>query len=245
MTFTVTQFQESVQNWLDSTGADAVANATTSVPRWGTTVINSVGGQVFQEEWTGLLNQNRNYTFSQVSVTTDGNGCVSVAQLTTGTGDATQNFHRILSGFTDGLVLYRETDYDRVPLGTLSNYQSPWDFLYYLAGGNQLGATANFQLLPLVASNALTAFVNWTPMRIDLLSSSASVINFPDGYENILSIQTAGRLLGKGGNEGAAANMLFAMADDMRKGCYAYLGRLTTRPSSLQFPDLAVNWMGG
>lgn len=238
MTFTRTQFQESVQNWLDSTGADAVAGAVTSVPRWGTAVINSVGGMVHAQEWTKLLNQNRTYSFASVAVTTDANGAVSIASLSTGSADTKQNFFRLLSGFTDGNYLWRETDYDRVPLGTIQNYQSPWDYVYYLAG-------SNFQLLPVMASLSLTAFVNWTPPRIDQLSGDSVAINFPDGYENILSLQTAGYLLNKGGNEAGAANVLFAQADDMRTAMYAYLARLTTRPSSLAFSDLAVNWMGG
>ncbi len=235
MSLTRTQFQEAVQNYLDSTGVDANLNATTSTPRWDKTTINAVGGNVFQEEWSNILDANQAYRFAKVSVTTDANGAVAVANLTTGAGDTAQNFYRVLSGFSDGTVLYRETDYRNVPLGTTTNYNSPWDYLYYLAG-------ANFQILPVQASLALTCWVNWTPPRIDQLSGDSVAIDFPDGAEYLLVWQTAARLLLKGGVQTDAAQALSALANEARKNLLARIGRLTTRPNFLMFADRASTW---
>lgn len=236
MTITRTQFFEAVQNALDSTGVDALAAGTVSSPRWDKSTVQAVGGNVMGEEWSGILNQNQYYRFATVAVTTDTNGCVALSSLTTGSADAKQNFYRILSGFTDGVVLYRECDYRNVPLATQINYQAPWDYLYYLAG-------ANFQLLPVQSGASLTTYVNWTPPRIDQLSADSVTIDFPDGAEYILVWQTAAKLLaGKGGAEAAAAAVLSALADDARKNLYGALARLTTRPSFMLFQDIAAHW---
>ena len=236
MTITRTQFQEMVQNAIDSTGVDAVAGATVDSPRWNHVTVNAVGGNVMAEEWSGILNQNPYFQFNQISTTTDANGCVAIANLTTGSGDSKQNFYRVLNGFTDGTYLYKEVDFRNVPMATITNYQNPWDYLYYLAG-------ANFQLLPVSSGIAITTFVNWTPPRVDQLSGDSVPLDFPDGSEMILVWQTAAKLLaGKGGAEAAGAQVLTALADDARKNLYGSVARLTTRPSFMLFQDTAMNW---
>ena len=238
MTITRTQFQEMVQNAIDSTGMDAVAGSTVSTPRWGTATVNAVGGNVMNEEWSGILNQNPYYRFATITTTTDANGCVAISALTTGSADAKQNFYRVLSGFTDGTYLYKEVDFRNVPMATITNYQNPWDYLYYLAG-------SNFQLLPVASGTAITTFVNWTPPRVDQLSGDSVALDFPDGAEMILVWQPAAKLLaGKGGAEAAGAQVLTALADDARKNLYGSIARLTTRPSYLLMPDLAQSWGG-
>lgn len=235
MTITRTQFQEMVQNALDSTGVDAVSNATVDSARWNHVTVNAVGGNVCQEEWSGILNQNPYYRFASVSLTTDSNGCVSVANLSTGSGDTKQNLYRLFA-LTDGTYLYRQTDFINVPMATTTNYQTPWDYLFYLAG-------ANFQILPVASGTAITAYVNWTPPRVDQLSADSVNIDFPDGAEHILVWQTAAKLLaGKGGAEAAAAAVLTALADDARKNLYGSIARLTTRPTFMGFLDIAANW---
>lgn len=235
MSMTRAEFQAAVQNYLDSTGTDASAAATVSTPRWDSTTISAVGDNVFNEEWSNILDTNQTYRFASVSVTTDSNGAVAISSLTTGSGDAVQNFYRILSGFTDGTILYRETDYRSVPLGTTTNYQNPWDYLYYLAG-------QNFQLLPVQASVALTTWVSWYPTTISALSADNVAIDFPQPY--LLVWQTAAKLMMKGGSETDASRALSGLADEARKNMLGSIGRLTTRPSFLMFGDSASNWGG-
>lgn len=238
MTITRTQFQEMVQNAIDSTGVDAVAGATVDAPRWNHVTINAVGGNVMQEEWSGILNQTPYYRFATINTTTDANGCIAISNLTTGSGDTKQTFYRVLSGFTDGTYLYREVDFRNVPMATITNYQNPWDYLYYLAG-------SNFQLLPVSSGTAITTYVNWTPPRVDQLSGDGVSLDFPDGAEMILVWQTAAKLLaGKGGAEAAGAAVLSALADDARKNLYGSIARQTTRPSYALYPDTAMMWGG-
>lgn len=233
-----TQFYTAVQNYLDSTGADANASSTTSTPRWNSATILAVGSIVFQEEWSNILDQNQAYRLNTVSVTTDSSGRIAISDLSTGSADAKKNFYRVLSGPTDGLVLYRETDFRNVPLGTSANYQAPWDYLYYLAGSDY------FQLLPVASGTALTVVVNWTPQTLSALSGDSVAMDFPSGSEYVIVWETAGRLLLKGGSEAEAANALFALAAQARKNMMGQIARLTTRPSSLMFSDLAAHWGG-
>lgn len=237
MSMTLTQFYSAVQNYLDATGVDANAAATVSTPRWDSTTIMAVGANVFQEEWANILDTNQTYRFNSVTTTTDANGQVAVSALTTGSADTKKYFYRVLSGPSDGTVLYRQTDFRNVPIATLTNYQAPWDYLYYLAG-------QNWQMLPIASGLSLTWFVSWTPTNLDALASGASVIDFPAGCEYILVWMTAGKLLLKGGAESAAAQALFALADDSRKNMLGGIGRLTTRPDFMMFADTAGNWGG-
>lgn len=228
MAITRSQFVDRVRFYMDAEGS----------ARWDEDTILEVGGMVFENEWSGILNQNKNYRMNTASVTTDSEGRIAIADLTTGTGDTAKHFFRVLSGPTDGQVLYRETDYQNVPLGIFQNYQYPWAYLYYLAGDY-------WQLLPIQNGLALSVVVNWTPTRINDLAGDGSTIDFPAGFDYIPIWQTAGTLLLKGGAEAEGANAMFALADDARTKMYGQIGRLTTKPSSLQFPDTASSWGGG
>lgn len=234
---TRTTFYEAVINYLDATGVDANLAATTTTPRWDKSTILAVGDNVMSEEWSGILDQNQAYRVNTVSVTTASDGTVAVASLTTGSGDTQKVFYRILSGFTDGTVLYRETDFRNVPLGSSTNYQTPYEYLYYLMG-------ANWQLLPVASGTALSVVVSYTPPSMGNLATDASTIDFPAGAEYILVWRTAAKLLLKGGTQTGPAAALDALADDARKNMYGQIGRLTTRPNSLMFQDLAQNWNG-
>lgn len=238
MALTRTQFYEAVQNYLDSTGVDANINATTSTPRWDKTTILTIGGNVMGEEWSGILNQNQTYRAQVVSVTTDSSGRIVIADLTTGSGDTQKVFYRVLSGPTDGNVLYKETDFRSVPLATQQNYQAPWDYLYYQFG-------LYFQVLPVQAALAMTVAVSYTPPTMDNLATDSSVIDFPVGSEYILVWRTAAKLILKGGGESAAAAALDSLANDARTNMYGSIARLTTRPSYLMFSDSPMHWGSG
>lgn len=236
MSMTQAQFWAAVQNYLDSTGTDASSAATIDSLRWDHTTISAVGDNVFGEEWSNILDTNQVYRFQNITnLTTDSNGQIALTSLTTGSGDTAKNFYRVLSGFSDGTVLYRQTDYRNVPLGTVTNYQSPWDYLFYLAG-------QNFQFLPVASGTVLQTWVSWTPTTISALATSSSVIDFPSPY--VLVWQTAGKLLLKGGAQSGAAQTMFQLAEDARQNMLGSIARLTTRPDFLQFTDTAANWGG-
>lgn len=228
MTWTVQQYVDATRSFMD---------AETST-RWSDAEIIAVGGLVFNTEWSGILNTNQYYRLNNVAVTTDSSGRIAIADLTTGSGDTAKRFYRVLTGPSDGNILWKETDLRYVPLGTQTNYQNPYEYLYYLAGSDY------FQLLPVASGTALTMTVNWTPTSIADLAGVSSTIDFPAGSEYILPWTAAGSLLLKGGTEAAAATNLFSLANDARKQMLGSVGRLTVRPSSALYNDSPAAWGG-
>ena len=221
-------FIANVQNFMDAEQSN----------RWSPSLITQVGDVVFSSEWSEIMNQNRFYRLNMaVPVTTDANGQVLIANLSTGSGDTKQYFYRVLTGFTDGNMLWRETDLDVVPLATTTNNTIPNDYRFYLAGDS-------FQLLPVQSGLNLTVAVNHIPPSITQLASDASTITFPFPYEWILVWVTAATLLMKGAAESQAASDLFALASSARKNLLGDIGRLTTRPTFMRFPDSSADWSG-
>lgn len=208
-----------------------------SSTRWTDPFILAVGGTVCQTEWSEILDTNQYYRVGTRSVTTDSAGRVAIADLTTGSGDSTENFYRLLTGLTDGNILWTQTDLGYVPLGTQTNFQSPYQYLYYLAG-------EYFQLLPVQSGLALTVQVSHTPPTVAELTSGSSVLDFPRGYEQIVAWVTAATLLLKGAAESQAASDLFSLADSARSNFLGNIGRRTTRPTSPIFQDSAASWGG-
>ncbi len=227
MSMTRLEFQNNVLNFMDAESSD----------RWTPALIQSVGGIVSQTEWSGIMDQNQYYHFSQLSVTTDSDGRVALSDLDSGSGDTAQYFNKLLVGFTDGNTLWVETDFRYVPLATQTNWQNPYEYSYYLSG-------AYFQILPVASGTALTATLNWLPANIAQLAGDDSVIPFPRGYEWILVWVTAATLLLKGGAESQAASDLFSLADSARKQMLGSIARLTTRPTSALLQDSPQSWGG-
>lgn len=227
MSMTVTQFIDNTRSFMDAT----------SSARWPDAFITSVGGIIHANEWSDILNQNAYYRYADRSVTTDSSGRIAISGLDSGSADTAQYFYRVLVGPTDGNILWKETDFSSVPLGTQTNYQNPYEYLFYLAGDY-------FQLLPVASGTVLTVAVNHTPPTISQLAGGSSVIAFPAGQEFILCWMTAGTLLLKGGAESQAASDLFALADEARKNMLGDIARRTTRPTFAKFGDSAASWAG-
>lgn len=222
----VSEFITAVQGYMDAEDSN----------RWPDALIKQVGGMVMATEWSTILDQNRFYRMQPaVAVTTDSDGRIAVNALTTGSADSTKNFYRVLTGFTDGNVLWTETDLNYVPLATQINYTSPYEYRFYLAGDY-------FQLLPVQNGLQLTVPVSWTPPTIAELAGDTSAIDFPTSFEWILVFVTAGTLLMKGGAESQAASDLFTLADSARKNMLGSIGRRTVRPTYALFPDSSSNW---
>lgn len=205
--------------------------------RWSDAFIRTTLGIVSAREWSGILGANPYYRFGQITVTLDANTQFAWTALDTGTGDSTQTHYRVLA-ITDGEVVYRQTRFMDVPLATTTNYNTPYQRLWYDAGDN-------VQILPTGGvGSTLIVTVNWTPPRVDQLSADSVTIDFPDGHEVILWLEAAAMLLSKGGAENAAAQTMRAMADQERQQLYSDIGRRSATPNYMQFPDRVGDWGG-
>lgn len=224
----VSEFTDAVLGYMDAEGSN----------RWSPAVIVAAGGIVSTSEWSDIINQNRYYKFAQRTVTTDSQGRIALADLSSGAGDSAQYFYRLLPGLTDGNLLYSETTFANVPLAALQGSQSPFQYQYYYIGDY-------FQILPVQSGLILYAPVNWTPPSISQLAGPGSTIPFVTGYEQILVWMTAATLLMKGAAESQAASDLMSLSDGARKNMLGDLARRTTMPTFAIYPDTAAAWTPG
>jgi hypothetical protein len=221
------QLIEQTREYMDAVGST----------RWSDSAITTVLAQVFDEEWSNILNAAPYYTFQQLSVTTNTDGQVPFSALSTGANDAQRNFYRILS-VSDGNVLYDETTFQSVPLATTTNYLPTYPRLYYLAG-------TNVQILPVSTGVSLYIAVNYKPTALNDLSDDTVPIDFPSNSEGILVASAAAKLLLKGGAEVGAANNFRALANEERQQLLDDLRRRTINPTRMAYPDQKYDWSGG
>lgn len=226
MSYTVAQLIANTREMMDATNSD----------RWTDAFITTALGVVHGSEYSSLLDANPYYTFQQITCTTDANGQIPYSSLSTGSGDSAKYLHRILA-ITDGTVVYRQTGFINVPLATSTNYDSPYQRLWYDAG-------SAIQLLPKTQTISATITVNYTPPRVDQLATTASIVDFPDGKEVILWLEAAAMLLEKGAAESPAAQQMRMMADELRDQMYKDLTRRAARPTYFGYPDTAAEWGG-
>lgn len=225
MAWTKATYLSNTRIWMD-----AVAST-----RWSDTFLYSLLGLKFREEWTGILDACPTYRFAQRSVTTAADGTFALSSLNSGSGDSLQTLNKILT-ITDGnSIVYQETNFSAVPLGTVgANASLQFDRLYYLAG-------TNAQILP-ATSTALTITVNHTPTVIDSLSGDSVEADFPTGYEHLVALSAAADALATGGTETSAAGDLRALAQTYRQALYGEMQRRTTNPLVMGFTDRAAVW---
>lgn len=202
--------------------------------RWTDSLIVTVLGNVFDGEWSNILNAAPYYTFGVRTVTQDVNGQITLASLNAGGGDSQQNCYRIMN-VSDGNANYSETRYQDVPLATATNYFPPYGYAYYLVGDY-------IQFLPAGSGIQMLVGINYKPTNISDLSNDAAVITFPDSSELILAYAAASKLLNKGGAESAAAQVLARMADEERMSMLDDLRRRTINPTRMAYPDSRGDW---
>ena len=202
--------------------------------RWSDSLIVTVLGNVFDSEWSNILNSAPYYTFGLRSVAQDANGQVTLTSLNSGSGDSQQNCYRIMN-VSDGNTNYSETRYQDVPLATATNYFPPYGYAYYLVGDY-------IQFLPQGAGVTMTIGVNYKPTNIADLASDASTITFPESSELILAYAAAAKLLNKGGAESGAAQVLSSMANEERISLLDDLRRRTINPTRMAYPDSRGDW---
>ncbi len=205
--------------------------------RWSDSLITTVLSSVYDAEWSNILNAAPYYTFAQRVVGTNGSGQVAFSALNSGSGDAQENWYRILS-VSDGNVLYDQTRFQDVPLATTTNYLPTYPRLYYVAGDN-------VQILPVSSGTQLYIAVNWKPTSLNALASDNSSINFPGNAQLILVWEAAAQLLLKGGAETSAAVDLKRLAEMERTTLLDDLRRRTINPTQLSYPDQKYDWAGG
>lgn len=226
MSYTVSQLVTNTREMMDA------ANSS----RWTDAFITTVLGIVQSREYSGILGANPYYRFATRSVSTDSDGLIPYTDLNGSSGDTAETLYRILA-IADGFTVYRQTEFRSVPLATQTNYDSPYQRLWYDAG-------ANIQILPVSSNLALTITVNYTPPRPDQLSASSVTVDFPDGHEVILWLEAAAMLLEKGGAESEAADRMRTMANLERQQMYQDITRRAARPTYFGYPDLAAEWGG-
>lgn len=202
--------------------------------RWTDGLIVAVLGSVFEEEWSNILNAAPYYTFASRTVAQDVNGQIALTALNGGSGDAQQNYYRILN-VSDGNSNYTETRFQDVPLATSTNYYPPYGYAYYLAGDF-------IQCLPIGSGVQMTIAVNYKPTNIADLTTDASVLTFPEHNELLLAYAGASRLLNKGGAESNAAVVLSRMANEERALMLDDLRRRTINPTRMAYPDVRGDW---
>ena len=226
-TVTLGQLVTDTREYMDAVGST----------RWSDETIKLVLNNVFDGEWSNILNAAPYYRFAIRQVTTDASGQFAFTTLNSGSGDTEQNFYRIMS-VSDGNVLYGQTRYQDVPLATTTNYLPTYPKLYYIAG-------QSVQVLPVSSSLGLYVGVNYKPTAIADLVGDASIIDYPVNAHLVLVWQAAALLLLKGGTEAAAAANLKAMADDDRKSLLDDIRRMTINPTLMAYPDQKYGWGGG
>jgi len=204
--------------------------------RWSDSLITTVLGSVFDEEWSNILNAAPYYTFGVRSATQDANGQFLLTALDTGSADSEQNFYRILN-LSDGNANYSETRYQDAPLAaTTANYSS-YGYAYYLAGNY-------VQCLPIGSGVTMSVGVNWKPTNIVDLATDASAITYPEHSELVIVYAAAAELLNKGGAESNAARILTMMAEKARTSLLDDLRRRTINPTRMAYPDSRAAWGG-
>lgn len=205
--------------------------------RWSDALITAVLNEVYDQEWSNLLNATPYYTFNSVSVTTDANGQIDTADLSTGSGDAEKNFYRILS-MNDGSQLYGETAFRHVPMATTTNALYLRPRLFYRAGLDAI------QVLPVESGKAMTVVVNYKPTALGDLEDGDSTITFPSAAHLLLCYEAAATLLLKGGAEPEAAAMLRGLAAESRRSLLDDIRRQTVQPTLMDYPDNLYEWAG-
>lgn len=209
---------------------DELADANNS-PRWGTTLKRQMLGEVHWREWRDLLNINRMLRVGSRTATTDADGRIAKSALTTGSGDATETYYRILT-VRQGNMFYQPAKYEDYPVSP-TEVSLPQVWYEY---GDQV------QLIPAAQGNTVTVVVNHLPQRADLLASDASTVVFPDGYDMILAYETAASMFMKGAAETQLSMELAAKAAQLRDRMHQDVARLSIQPLRMGYMDDRWDW---
>lgn len=208
--------------------------------QWSDTILKTWVGVAHWREWANLLNANRFYRMQQVTLAQDANGQMPFASLNAGSGDTTKYWYRVITVSQPGSpssqvqFYYQQASYDQFP-NPQPNTSLPYVWYRF---GDQL------QVLPVASGQGMTITTNWRPTRADRLLSLSSVVDFPDGYEELIGWSAAWLALTKGGSEVQAAGDINAVAETLRTTMLEDLGRESTWPIIARAFDDASDWGG-
>lgn len=229
MAFTKAQIRTRVKNKMDA------VNST----RWDFTANGEVDEHiafVVDKEWRRILNANRYYRCDKRTPTSDSSGRFLISDLTSGTaGAAHQRFYRVLAVLIDSQP-YLEGELVDMPLATTNG--SP-TLAWYRVGDY-------IQAIPVQAAKVATGiWVNHIPYRFnDATVAEGATFIFPDGYEDIVVLESAAALLAKGGTETNTSVELKAFAREMRDEMLSDIQRFSTKPMAMRYDDSRGDWGG-
>lgn len=212
--------------------ADAVADS-----RWDATPGGEIDqhiGVVMDREWKRILSTNPYYRIGRRSVTSDTSGYYTLTDLDTGSADSAQRHYRVLAVSVDSII-YEESRLDE---WLLPDTTSPMpQYIWYFEG-------TKLMALPIQVSKAAIIVVNWIPPRQEQLAGESSVVDFPDGYENVVAWSAAGMLLNKGASEAARAQVLEFQAEALRMDMLQDIQRRSTAPTRMRYSDASSDYAG-
>lgn len=210
-------------------------------PRWSDTNVDALLGLAQWTEQSGLLNANRQFYLQKVDVTQDDDGRFAIADLTTGSGNDTKHFYRILTvaqpnnSAATAQLYYRETNYESYPNPQPS---TSLPYVWYRYG-------QEIQIIPQCGGQAMSITVNYRTVPVDQLADDGDDVQFPEGYEKLLAYVAGASMLDKGGAEAGAANVLLANAESIRQAMLLDLGRVGTMPIIARSFDNPQDWGSG
>ena len=190
---------------------------------------------VFRREWRNILNANRYYRVGTRTVTPASDGTFALSSLTTGSGDSTETFYRVLS-VARGQNVYQEIQHMDVAVLVGGGGES-WAHQSWFRTGDYI------QVVP-ISVDACTVIVNHLPPLPSTLATGSSTVVYPAGYEEVLTYETAALMLSKGGTETEAASFLKQLAEEMRRDMLADVARISTNPLQVVYPDSRTEWSG-
>lgn len=231
MAFTRTQYRTRTLRRMDGEASD----------RWDDTAgpageIDQVLGVEHDRAWRKILNANPYYRMSKRTPTSDASGRYAISDLSSGSGDSAERFYRVI----EVLINNRRYPFEHRTRDHLLAQEIEAQAGYYCyQEGDYLIA------MPLsVSTQATGIWVNHLPTRIDNLSADSSDVTFPDGYEDIVCLRAAARLLRKGGAEVTAADVLDVDADELEGDMLADLKRFSVDPLRVEYGDSSADWGG-
>lgn len=216
--------------------ADAVGST-----RWDATPngeVDQIIGEIQDQEWWDLLDTNPYLRYSTVTLAADSNGRYQKIGLDSGSGDTATRHYKVL-GFVIPGGTGLTTPYEPVLFSQYSTAEANASVQYvYWEEGDA------FVALPINPGANAVITVNHLPARQDQLAGEASIVVFPESFENIVARQAAADLLLKGGAESDAADILERKADKQRQKLRNKFSRATTRPTQMVYSDSSTEWGG-
>lgn len=228
-----------VQQAIDQTRD--IMNATGST-QWSDTIIKTWVGVAHWAEWADLLSTNNQFRMQTVNVSQDANGQFPLSSLNTGSGDTARFWFRILSVAQPTTAqnnqfqfFYRQAPYRQFP-NPQPNTSLP--YIWYQFG-------LQMQVMPVQQGQQMAITTNYRPPRADNLLSLSSVIDFPDGYENVIPWRAAILALNKGGSESQAGSALNMQYQILHDAMLQDLGRAAVWPIIADSFDDPTDWGSG